>query len=75
MDYVRTENQDFAARLLQLRLDRKLTRGELARLADVSPQSLLGWERAICVPKYLSLGRLARALNTSIAFLALGHRS
>ena len=61
-----------ARRLKQLRLDRDLTRAELAEKSGISTPSIWAWETGRTVPRLQSLEILAKGLGVPVAELQIG---
>lgn len=61
-----------AARLKQLRIERDLTRAELAERSGISTPSIWAWETGRTVPRLGSLETLARGLGVPVSELQIG---
>ncbi|MXP27340.1 helix-turn-helix domain-containing protein [Porphyrobacter algicida] len=61
-----------ARRLKQLRLDRDLTRAELAEKSGISTPSIWAWETGRTVPRLQSLEILAKGLGVPVTELQIG---
>ena len=68
----RTAARTLAARLKQLRLERELTRAELAERSGISTPSIWAWETGRTVPRLGSLETLARGLGVPVSELQIG---
>lgn len=68
----RTAAKTLAARLKQLRLERDLTRAELAERSGISTPSIWAWETGRTVPRLQSLETLAKGLDVPVADLQIG---
>lgn len=68
----RTAARTLAARLKQLRLERELTRAELAERSGISTPSIWAWETGRTVPRLGSLETLAKGLGVSVSELEIG---
>jgi transcriptional regulator with XRE-family HTH domain len=65
-------NADFAARLKACRLERGLSKSELARRVGVSTTCTWNWEEANTHPRPEALAKIAAALSTTSEFLEKG---
>ena len=68
----RSAAHSLAARLKQLRLERELTRAELAERSGISTPSIWAWETGRTVPRLGSLETLARGLGVPVSELQIG---
>lgn len=68
----RTAARTLAARLKQLRIERDLTRAELAERSGISTPSIWAWETGRTVPRIGSLETLAKGLGVPVAELQIG---
>lgn len=68
----RTAARTLAARLKQLRIERDLTRAELAERSGISTPSIWAWETGRTVPRIGSLETLARGLGVHVSELQIG---
>lgn len=68
----RSATRTLANRLKQLRLERDLTRAELAELAGISTPSIWAWETGRTVPRLQSLEILAKGLGVPVSELEIG---
>lgn len=68
----RTAARTLAARLKQLRIERDLTRAELAERSGISTPSIWAWETGRTVPRLGSLETLAKGLGVAVAELQIG---
>lgn len=68
----RTAARTLAARLKQLRIERDLTRAELAERSGISTPSIWAWETGRTVPRIGSLETLARGLGVAVSELQIG---
>lgn len=68
----RTAARTLAARLKQLRIERDLTRAELAERSGISTPSIWAWETGRTVPRLGSLETLAKGLGVSVSELQIG---
>lgn len=68
----RTAARTLAARLKQLRIERDLTRAELAERSGISTPSIWAWETGRTVPRIGSLETLAKGLGVSVSELQIG---
>ncbi len=68
----RTAAKTLAARLKQLRMERDLTRAELAERSGISTPSIWAWETGRTVPRLGSLETLARGLGVAVSELQIG---
>jgi transcriptional regulator with XRE-family HTH domain len=64
--------KDFGQRLRQLRKERGLTQGDLARLAKIDIMQVSRYERGLGLPSLETAIALARVLETSTDLLFLG---
>lgn len=70
-----TATSSLARRLKQLRLDRDLTRAELAERSGISTPSIWAWETGRTVPRLQSLEILAKGLGVPVTELQIGGSS
>jgi transcriptional regulator with XRE-family HTH domain len=68
----RTAVRTLAARLKQLRIERELTRAELAERSGISTPSIWAWETGRTVPRLGSLETLAKGLGVPVSELQIG---
>lgn len=68
----RTAARTLAARLKQLRIERDLTRAELAERSGISTPSIWAWETGRTVPRLNSLETLAKGLGVPVSELQIG---
>jgi transcriptional regulator with XRE-family HTH domain len=68
----RTAARTLAARLKQLRIERDLTRAELAERSGISTPSIWAWETGRTVPRLGSLETLAKGLGVAVSELQIG---
>ena len=68
----RTAARTLAARLKQLRIERDLTRAELADRSGISTPSIWAWETGRTVPRLQSLETLAKGLGVPVSDLQIG---
>jgi len=68
----RTAARTLAARLKQLRIERDLTRAELAERSGISTPSIWAWETGRTVPRIGSLETLAKGLGVHVSELQIG---
>jgi transcriptional regulator with XRE-family HTH domain len=68
----RSAARTLAARLKQLRIERDLTRAELAERSGISTPSIWAWETGRTVPRLGSLETLAKGLGVSVSELQIG---
>ena len=68
----RNAARTLAARLKQLRIERDLTRAELAERSGISTPSIWAWETGRTVPRLGSLETLAKGLGVSVSQLQIG---
>lgn len=68
----RTAARTLAARLKQLRMERDLTRAELAERSGISTPSIWAWETGRTVPRLGSLETLAKGLGVAVSELQIG---
>lgn len=68
----RTATRTLAARLKQLRIERDLTRAELAERSGISTPSIWAWETGRTVPRLQSLETLAKGLGVGVSELQIG---
>lgn len=68
----RTAARTLAARLKQLRIERDLTRAELAERSGISTPSIWAWETGRTVPRIGSLETLAKGLGVPVSELQIG---
>lgn len=68
----RTAARTLAARLKQLRIERDLTRAELAERSGISTPSIWAWETGRTVPRIGSLETLAKGLGVTVSELQIG---
>lgn len=68
----RTAVRTLAARLKQLRIERELTRAELAERSGISTPSIWAWETGRTVPRLGSLETLAKGLGVAVSELQIG---
>lgn len=59
-------------RITQLRKERNLSQGDLAKAMDVSRQAVSKWENDSSSPDTIKLIRLAEVLDTQVEYLATG---
>jgi transcriptional regulator with XRE-family HTH domain len=59
-------------RITQLRKERNLSQGDLAKAMDVSRQAVSKWENDSSSPDTIKLIRLAEVLDTQVGYLATG---
>lgn len=59
-------------RITELRKERNISQGELAKLMDVSRQAVSKWENDQSYPDTLKMIHLADVLNTEVEYLATG---
>ncbi len=64
--------KDFGKRLRQLRKERGLTQGDLARMAKIDIMQVSRYERGLGLPSLESAIGIARVLETTTDFLLLG---
>ena len=69
----RTAARTLAARLKQLRIERDLTRAELAERSGISTPSIWAWETGRTVPRLGSLETLAKGLGVAVSELQIGN--
>lgn len=72
MDPYTFSMKEFGKRLRELRTQRGLTQGDLARLAKIDIMQVSRYERGLGLPSLESAVALARVLETSTDFLLLG---
>ena len=65
---------EIGARIRVLRETLQLTRSELAKLCDLSPSAIQGWEEKGGVPHGKVMERAAKALGVSVRYLVTGRR-
>ena len=63
---------EFANRLIALRKKANLSQEELGKLAGVTRQSIINYERGGAKPKFKIAAKMAQILNVSINYLYLG---
>lgn len=68
----RSAARTLAARLKQLRIERDLTRAELAERSGISTPSIWAWETGRTVPRLQSLETLAKGLGVTVSELQIG---
>lgn len=68
----RNAARSLAARLKQLRIERDLTRAELAERSGISTPSIWAWETGRTVPRLGSLETLAKGLGVAVSELQIG---
>lgn len=66
------KNEEFAKRLIKLRLERGLSKTGVARLIGVSTTCVWNWEQGNTFPRDEALHELARVLRTSAGYLERG---
>ena len=59
-------------RIVQLRKQRNISQGQLAKMMDVSRQAVSKWENDLSSPDTVRLIQLAEALDTEVEYLATG---
>jgi len=59
-------------RITELRKERNISQGELAKLMDISRQAVSKWENDQSYPDTLKMIHLADVLNTEVEYLATG---
>ena len=59
-------------RITQLRKQRNLSQGDLAKVMDVSRQAVSKWENDLSSPDTIKLIQLAEVLDTQVEYLATG---
>lgn len=59
-------------RITDLRKQRNMSQGELAKVMDVSRQAVSKWENDLASPDTIRLIRLADVLDTDVEYLATG---
>ena len=59
-------------RITQLRKERNLSQGDLAKAMDVSRQAVSKWENDLSSPDTIKLIQLAEVLDTQVEYLATG---
>ena len=59
-------------RITQLRKQRNLSQGDLAKAMDVSRQAVSKWENDLSSPDTIKLIQLAEVLDTQVEYLATG---
>ncbi len=62
-------------RISELRKNKELSQGELAKLLDISRQAVSKWENDQTSPDTLRLIRLADVLETDVEYIATGNHS
>ena len=63
---------EFAKRLIALRKNANLSQEELGKLAGVTRQSIINYERGGAKPKFKVAAKIAQVLNVSVNYLYLG---
>lgn len=61
-------------RIIDLRTQRQMSQGDLARALEVSRQAVSKWENDISSPDTLKLIKLAEVLDTEVEYLATGRK-
>lgn len=59
-------------RIAQLRKERNMSQGDLAKVMDVSRQAVSKWENDLTSPDTIKLIQLADVLDTQVEYLATG---
>ncbi len=59
-------------RITQLRKERNMSQGDLAKVMDVSRQAVSKWENDLTSPDTIKLIQLADVLDTQVEYLATG---
>ena len=67
---IRTEMEEFAERLKQLREARGLSQARLAEMVEVTPRVYNRWERGSTIPRLDTLVRIADVLQVTLDELA-----
>ena len=67
---IRSEMEEFAKRLKQLREDRGLSQTRLAEMVEVTPRVYNRWERGSTIPRLDTLVRIADVLQVTLDELA-----
>lgn len=62
-------------RITELRKERNISQGQLARAMDVSRQAVSKWENDLSSPDSLRLIKLADLLDTDVEYLTTGRKS
>lgn len=62
-------------RITELRKERNMSQGQLARAMDVSRQAVSKWENDLSSPDSLRLIKLADLLDTDVEYLTTGRKS
>ena len=62
-------NEGFAKRIKELRIDNKITQGELADKLGITPTGVSYWESGKSIPNYDTLKKLSLLFNVSIDYL------
>ncbi len=68
-------DEDFGARLLRLRLTKRISRERLAKTIDCTTISVWQWETRNRAPAALFVVRLAAAFGVTLDYLLTGHES
>ncbi len=62
---------NFAENLKSLRLSKKLTQTQLAKLLNVDQRTISAWEKSICEPSYQNLAKLCEIFDETFDGLLL----
>ena len=62
-------NNTFATRVKQLRIDNNLTQKDIAEKMSITPTGVSYWETGNAIPSYETLKKLADLFNVSIDYL------
>lgn len=65
-------NMSIGERITQLRKERNMSQGDLAKVMDVSRQAVSKWENDLTSPDTIKLIQLADVLDTQVEYLATG---
>ena len=65
-------NMSIGERITQLRKERNMSQGDLAKVMDVSRQAVSKWENDLSSPDTIKLIQLADVLDTQVEYLATG---
>lgn len=63
------DNNTFAKRIKQLRIDNNLTQKDIADKLGMTPTGVSYWESGTAIPNYETLKKLANLFNVSIDYL------
>ena len=65
-------NMSIGERITQLRKERNMSQGDLAKVMDVTRQAVSKWENDLTSPDTIKLIQLADVLDTQVEYLATG---